>query len=352
MYGKSLPGVLLSTALAATTSPGIAAAGDVTAEGMVLAAQRLLADLDEEQRSQAVFDLDADERFDWHFIPKRDRKGLPLKAMQSAQVHLTHVLLNESLSRIGYSKAATIMSLEAVLREIEGRRGSSPFLELRDPMLYFVSFFGEPRPEESWAWSIEGHHVSLNFTVVDGVVASSPTFLGANPHEVLEGPRKGLRVLGREEDLGRAMLASLNEEQRQMAVLASQAPRDIFTSADREVEFESPPQGISAAQMDDAQQAALRALIECFVENVPADLAARRRAQYEGSDFAKIRFAWLGSTTAGPGNGHYFRVQAPTFLIEYDNVQGNANHSHTVWRDYEGDFGRDLLAEHHETHEH
>jgi hypothetical protein len=209
-----------------------------------------------------------------------------------------------------------------------------------------VTFFGEPAPGANWGWSIEGHHVSLNFTLVGERVASSPTFLGANPHLAPKGPRAGLRPLGREEDLGRALVRSLDAGQRAQAILAEVAPNDIETAAARAVRPDEPPKGLAAAAMTPAQQAALRALIEVYVENVPADLQARRRAQFEGADFSKIHFAWMGSLEPGIGHGHYYRVQAPTFLIEYDNVQNDANHSHTVWRDYDGDFGRDLLAEH------
>ena len=220
-------------------------------------------------------------------------------------------------------------------------------ITLRDPFFYYLTVFGEPDAGAAWGWSIEGHHVSLNFTLIGDRVASSPTFLGANPHVATPGPRGGLRVLGREEDLGRALVVSLDAGQRAKAILTDVAPNDIATAADRIVRPDQPPKGLAAAAMTPEQQAALRALIEVYIENVPPDLQARRRAQYEGADFAQIHFAWMGSTEKGVGHGHYYRVQAPTFLIEYDNVQNDANHSHTVWRDYDGDFGRDLLAEHH-----
>ena len=237
------------------------------------------------------------------------------------------------------------MSLEKILFDIETAAGANPFTDLRHPLNYWVTIFGDPTGS-TWGWSIEGHHVSLNYTVVEGEVASSPMFLGANPHQVLEGPQTRLRVLGAEEDLARDLLALLDEGQKAKAIIGAEAPRDIFTAADREVEFESPPKGLSGKEMTGVQRRALVALIGAYAENVPGDVAQKRRLQFSAYNLDDIHFAWMGSTERGPGNGHYYRVQAPTFLIEYDNVQGNANHSHTVWRDYDGDFGRDLLREH------
>ena len=340
--------VLLSVVPPLIAAARPARGGDDSASAILEAANRLLAALSPEQKGKALLAFSPEVREDWHFIPKAERKGLPLKEMLPEQMHLTHGLLNASLSRVGYGKTVTVMSLESVLRELEMRAGGrSPMLGLRDPLRYYVSIFGEPSAEGGWGWSLEGHHVSLNFTMAGGQVATSPAFLGANPHVVPDGPRSGLRALAGEEDRGRALLLLLDAGQRARAILDVKAPTDIFSAASRAVEFEAPAKGLPAAAMNAEQQQALRSLIETYVENVPADLQAKRRAQYEGADFAEIHFAWMGSTDKGIGNGHYYRVQAPTFLIEYDNVQNNANHSHTVWRDYDGDFGRDLLAEHH-----
>lgn len=330
----------------ASTSP--VAATEATLEPMVEAARNLIATFTEEQRQQAVFPFTADERDDWHYIPKLQRKGLSFKDMLPEQVHLAHVLLDVSLSRPGYVKASTVMSLESLVRliDMEAGRGEA-ILRLRHPFLYYVTFFGEPASGARWGWSLEGHHVSLNFTAAGGRIASSPMFLGAEPHEVLDGARLGLRVLGREEDLARRLLSLLTAEQRRRAILAAEAPADIASAAEPRVDPEEPPRGLAAADMTGEQKQALRDLIEVYVENVPPDLAAERRRQYEAAAFERIHFAWMGSTEKGPGQGHYYRVQAPAFLIEYDNVQNQANHSHSVWRDYDGDFGRDLLGEHH-----
>lgn len=325
-----------------------AAGHDKTSDTMASAANNLLASLEADQRTTVMLDMGAAERVDWHFIPK-ERKGLSMLDMSPDQHHLLHALLSASLSRTGYGKTATVMSLEAVLRKLEEAAGGNPFTSMRDPLRYHVTFFGAPSEDGDWGWSFEGHHVSLNFTVVAGeATASTPLFLGANPHRVPSGPREGLRALGREEDLARTLLESLDEEQRKKALVGYEAPRDIFSSNQPRVERQV-PRGVPASALSEEQRGLLDALIDEYAGNVPPDLAARRRAQVKAAGNA-IHFAWMGP--AEPGAPHYYRVQAPDFVIEYDNVQNAANHSHTVWRDFDGDFGRDLLAEHHRDYKH
>ena len=205
--------------------------------------------------------------------------------------------------------------------------------------------FGTPSSKDTWGWRVEGHHVSLQFTVVNGtLVAGSPTFFGANPAEVREGPRKGLRVLGPEEDAARALLASLDASQREKAIITATAPNDIVDDGEGRgvaavTRAASAPQSLNASQRD-----LLMKLIDVYVGYMPADLAAERRARFEKADAGKIAFAWAGETEKG--KKHYYRVQGPTFLVEYDNTQNDGNHIHSVWRDFNGDFGRDLLREH------
>ena len=319
-----------------------------TSDTMAAAANNLLASLDADQRTTVTLDFNAAERVDWHFIPK-ERKGLSMLDMSPDQHHLVHALLSASLSRTGYGKTATVMSLEAVLRKLEEAAGGNPFTSMRDPLRYHVTFFGAPSEDGDWGWSFEGHHVSLNFTVVAGdATASTPLFLGANPHRVPSGPREGLRALGREEDLARTLLESLDDDQRKKALIGDEAPRDIFSSNQPRVERQV-PRGVPASALSEEQRELLDALIDEYAGNVPPDLAARRRAQVQAAGNA-IHFAWIGPDE--PGAPHYYRVQAPDFVIEYDNVQNAANHSHTVWRDFDGDFGRDLLAEHHRDYKH
>ncbi len=300
-------------------------------------ANAFLASLTAEQKGKAVFAFEDDERKNWHFIPKV-RKGLPLKQMSHEQRHLAHALLSAGVSQQGYQKAMSIMSLEDILRQLEkdttGRR---------DPEQYFFSIFGTPSEGGTWAYRVEGHHLALNWTIAKNRVASSPMFFGTNPAEIKEGPRKGLRVLGREEDLGRDLRVALTAEQVKTAVVAEVAYKDIFTMADRVAALKGQPNGLSAAKMTGKQREMLAALLDEYVSNVPEQAAATRAAQVKAAG-TNLYFAWAG--TAAKGEGHYYRVQGPTFLVEYDNTQNNNNHVHSVWRDYAGDFGVDLLGDH------
>ncbi len=308
------------------------------ADEMAGAAKNLVAALSDEQRGKAVFDLTNDERFNWHFIPK-ERKGLPIKEMTSEQRALAHALLSSGLSHRGYLKAATIMSLEQILRDME--KGKGP---VRDPERYFFSIFGTPE-SHTWGWRVEGHHLSLNFTVSGDDVAVTPSFMGTNPAEVREGPRKGLRVLGVEEDLARDLVKSLNEEQRKVALYTNTAPSDIITAADRKA-HSLDPKGIALSALNKSQKEALFSIIKEFVFRARPEVAEKEFASIHQVSGSKIFFAWAGSMERGAG--HYYRVQGPDFLLEYDNTQNNANHVHAVWRDLKNDFGQDLLRQHYD----
>jgi hypothetical protein len=311
---------------------------------MIEAANAFLGGLSAEQRAKAVFAFEDDERLNWHFIP-RERKGLPLKELGEKQRTLAQEFLKTGLSQRGYLKATTIMQLELVLRELEGRA-------FRDPELYYFSIFGTPSAKQRWGWRVEGHHLSLNFTMVGGkMVATTPAFLGTNPAEVRQGPRKGLRVLSAEEDTARQLLKSLDERQRQTAVFQAAAFPDIVTTNSKMVDPLAPV-GILASQMTGEQRALLMKLLAEYAETMTAELAAQRMERLTRAGVENIRFGWAGGSERG--QPHYYRVQGPTFLIEYDNTQNDANHIHTVWRDFNGDFGRDLLREHyHDTpHKH
>lgn len=304
---------------------------------MCESAQRLLAALTPEQRAKAVISFESEQRQDWHYIP-RERKGLPLREMTPGQQHLAAALLAAGLSQQGYVKAVTIMSLEDVLKIMENDDG-----ERRNPQKYYFSIFGTPAETGTWGYRVEGHHISQNYTVVNGRVVGAPSFFGANPAEVREGPRKGLRALAAEEDLGRAVLESLDPEQRKVAVVDQKAYRDILTAASRKAALEGQPSGLSAAKMNGRQFDALMALLGEYARNMPEQLAAAREEQIRAAG-RDIWFAWAGETARG--GPHYYRVQTRKFLVEYDDTQNDANHIHSVWRDFEGDFGMDLLAAH------
>jgi hypothetical protein len=305
--------------------------------GLASATEDFLGSLRPEQREKAVFRFEDAERINWHFIP-RQRRGLPLKEMSPEQQEFARRILRTALSQRGYLKATTIIELEQVLREM----GQNPVV--RDPELYFFSVFGSPGPEAPWGVRAEGHHLSLNFTVVaDSLIATAPAFMGANPAEVRVGSRAGLRPLAAEEDLARELIHALDANQRSAAVIANVTPRDIVTGSAARVEPLSPV-GIRVTELRANQVQLLVRLIDEYLGRMAEPLAERRRATLEQTDFGEVAFAWAGSLERG--RPHYYRIQGPSFLIEYDNTQNNANHIHTVWRDFDGDFGRDLLREH------
>lgn len=311
------------------------------AEEMAAAANKFLASLKPEQKAKATFEFKADDRLDWHYIPK-ERKGLTLKEMTAEQRQLAHALLRSSMSPHGYAKSTNIMSLEPVLFEMEGANRRFP----RDQELYHFLVFGKPEPKGTWGWRFEGHHLSASFTIIKGeFFASTPSFMGTNPAEVRQGPRKGLRVLASEEDLGRALIKSLDAEQRKVAIFSETAPKEIITEAKRRVQpLET--KGITAGTLQPAQRRTLMKLIEEYVYRVRPDVAAEDLKKIEKAGIEKIQFAWAGGIEKG--QGHYYRVQGPTFLLEYDNTQNDNNHVHAVWRDFQNDFGEDLLRKHYE----
>jgi hypothetical protein len=321
---------------------------------MASAATAFLNSLTPEQRQKAVFDFKSDERLKWNFIPTEGfpRNGLLLREMDEKQRQLAHNLLKSALSQKGYMTASSIMELESTLAEIEraaaanaagrGGRGGGGFE--RHPLKYFVSVFGSPSGKDPWGWRVEGHHISLHFSVINGTfVASSPTFFGTNPAEVREGPRAGTRILGEQEDEARALLMALDESQRAKAVIQAVALNEIVTTNKLDI---SPltPIGITAAEMTAPQREMLMKLVNIYISKMADDIAADRTAKLQKAGLEKIAFAWAGAPERG--KQHYYRIQGPTFLIEHDNAQNQGNHVHSIWRDFNGDFGRDLLREH------
>lgn len=310
---------------------------------MLAAAKEFLSTLEPEQKAKTILPLNSEERLNWHFVP-RARKGLPLKEMNPQQRKAAADLLRVGLSQKGYNKATTIRELETVLYQIENGNPT------RDPELYYFTVFGTPSETEAWGWRYEGHHCSQNWTVVKGKgVASSPQFLGANPADVHDGPMKGTRVLGTEEDLARTLVKSLNEAQKKEAVLSDKAPRDIITGAQRQAAILE-NKGIAYQRLNKEQQGMLLTLIQEYADAQPRALAEERLSKIRKAGLDDIKFAWMGGLEKS--QGHYYRVQGGTFLIEYDNTQNKANHIHTVWRDFKGDFGMDLLGMHYQDFPH
>lgn len=309
-----------------------------SASAMTRAAEALLGALDHEQRGRILFAFEDPERFDWSYVPRK-RRGLALREMTPAPQDLACALLRASLSERGYQKATQIRELELVLRDIERGRAQE-----RDPGLYSFSIFGSPSAVSPWGLRVEGHHLVLYFTIIEGrMIATTPTFFGANPAEVMHGPQQGRRVLQAEEDLARTLLHALDAAQQAQALFDTDAPSDILTGhTDSAIRLA--PAGVLASELDRHQRSLLKGLIREHASAVPPQLAAGRLRKLREAGFDKIQFAWAGGLTRG--EPHYYRVQGPTFLIEYDNTQNQANHAHSVWRDFDGDYGRDLLAEH------
>ena len=309
-------------------------AGEEIAE----ATSRFLAALSSEQKAKCLFAVSDAERKDWHFVPQ-PRKGLPLKELTPSQRHLAHGLLASGLSHRGYLKATSIMSLEAVLKELEQGRGP-----VRDPELFYITVFGTPGASEVWGWRVEGHHLSLNFAIArEGGISVTPSFFGSNPAEVRAGPRKGLRILAAEEDLARKLVQMLDSDQQRVAIYSDKAPSDILTGADRKARLLEPI-GLTADKMTSEQTDVLWELIKEYVYRHRSEIADLDLKKIQEAGLPKLSFAWAGPMDRG--QPHYYRVQGPTFLLEYDNTQNQANHVHTVWRDLEGDFGEDLLRKH------
>lgn len=310
-----------------------------TARRMLEAATALLARLSVEQRSAVVFPVDSNIRWKWDYRPG-PRAGIPLKELDSSQQQLVLALLATGLSRHGYVKALSIMSLEKVLGEIESKEGTHS----RDPHLYYVALFGTPTDKAPWGWRLEGHHVSVNFLVIDGKwVAPTPNFLGANPAQVLQGSMKGWKILAAEEQLARRTLSLLDAAQKSRVLLDAEAPADIVTQWEPRVKLDSPV-GLPVSEMTENQRKAVVDLVFQYVSRMPRDVAETQFNQIEKQGTKLIHFAWAGSEQIG--KPHYYRLHGPSFLVEYDNTQNNANHVHTVWRSIDNDWGDDLLKGH------
>lgn len=334
-------GAALALVLLGTLVAGMATSAQRASAQMVAAANEFLGALGPEQRARAVFALDnTTERTRFNFVPTEAfaRNGLVLREMSGPQRDLAHALLKSGLSDRGYFTYTQIMALEDILKVLE-----QPARFERDKDKYFVSVFGTPAEKGAWGWRFEGHHISLHFTMLDGKPVASPTFAGTNPAEVRDGPEKGNRVLGQQEDAGRALLMALDATQRATAMISAVAPNEIVTNNQVDIKPLS-PEGIKESDMTPAQHEALIQVLDSFVGLMSPEIAADRLAKIAAAGIGNVSFAWAGGVERG--QKHYYRVQGPTFLIEFDNTQNDGNHVHSIWRDFKDDFGRDLLREH------
>jgi hypothetical protein len=315
-------------------------AQEPSGKAMFEAAQKFRASLPKEQLSQASFGFDDAERLNWHFIP-RVRKGLPLRDLEGEPLKAAQALIASGLSKSGYDQALNIMSLEEVLYLLEpGDRAERR--ERRNPGKYYLSIFGTPSEKGPWGWRLEGHHISLNYTLDNGeVISSTPEFFGANPAFIDAGPERSIRVLGTEEDLARQILKLCTPEQMKIAHIDTKAPDDLRVGPNPQAPNPqpetTPPVGLPASKMSDDQKKLLAELLGEYLRNMPSDVSSRRRAALMQAGIDNIYFAWWGDTERN--QRHYYRVQGPTLLIEYNNTQNIANHVHSYWRDMAGDFG-------------
>jgi len=339
-----LHGTLASAALAVARPARAADVGDAARTAMARAATALLSALEAGQRRAAAFSFVNDERMNWHYVP-RSRSGVAFKEMSAAGRAAAHELIKASLSEVGYAKAVNVMKLEDVLRQLETFGGL-----LRDPEKYYVSLFGTPDATGRWGWRLEGHHLSLNFTLVPGrPVSVTPAFFGANPAEVPSGPQRGLRTLAEEQDLAFALARGIDPRLRGRFVIAAESPGDIVTGPGRADSLKTPA-GLALAEVGSEQRALALRLVETYARNMRGDVADEELRRMREAGVESVRFAWAGAID--PRQPHYYRLHGPTLLIEYDNSQNRANHIHSVWHDPRNDFGADVLRTHYERHDH
>jgi hypothetical protein len=299
--------------------------------------------LSADQKKKATFPFYGLTPHEWSFLPASTTlpDGIAVKDLDSKQKERLYALMQAYLSSTGYEKTRTIMDLENVLRELNPENPS------RIPENYFVAIYGVPDKDGTWGWSFQGHHVVLNFTVVKDTIAFAPFFFGSNPAEIKDGPRKGTRPIAAEEDLAFELLSSFSADQKRIAIFQSASFAEIVTGS-ATVVAPLPAVGIALKDLSNDQKLVLKKLLSAILSAMPEKLAELRLNKIKGEDFGGVRFGWAGATNRS--EPHYYRIQGKSFLVEFDNVTGN--HIHLVWRDFDGDFGRDLLREHYKTSPH
>ena len=308
----------------------------VTSE-MTNAAKTFLASLNNAEKKQAKFTFKNEERENWHFVPMV-RAGVRFGELKAHQQHLAFGLLGTGLSQKGLLTATQIMTLEQILAD----RGGDP--EVRNTEKYYIAIFGEPSDQKTWGWRFEGHHLSLNFTVMENRVVGFPAFFGTNPAELKKGLLKGMRPLGEIEDAARNLAVTLKEHGNS-PVFSEKAVKEILSHQDRTAKAQE-VQGVSSKKMTGEEVKQLLALIDQVAAFQRKDISADKLRKIYSLQRKNLHFAWAGSLERG--QGHYFRIQGTDFLIEYANTQNDANHAHLVWRDLKNDFGRDVLKKHYE----
>ena len=313
-----------------------------SAAGMTKAAKRFVESLSGDQRDKTIYEYMDGERIFWYYPPV-NRHGIPLRDMDDDQRQLAYSLMETGLTDRSFDQAKLIIEHESVLGPLEKEAGVTSFV--RDPDLYYWTVFGDPASDkEPWGWRVEGHHISLNFSLWgDKFLSMTPFFFGANPAEVRNGPKKGLRILDQREDLAFELMNSLDQGQTSKATIYGEAPYDILTYNASRVSL-PPEEGLPASKMNDTQKDILRNLVNVYVNQVRTDMAQEKLQRLEEEGFDGLHWAWGGPVEEG--KEHYYRIHGGNFVVEFDNRQNGANHIHSVWRDVENDFANDVLREH------
>ena len=313
-----------------------------SAAGMTKAAKRFVESLSGDQRDKTIYEYMDGERIFWYYPPV-NRHGIPLRDMDDDQRQLAYTLMETGLTDRSFDQAKLIIEHESVLGPLEKEAGVRSFV--RDPDLYYWTVFGDPGSDkEPWGWRVEGHHISLNFSLWgDKFISMTPFFFGANPAEVRKGPKKGLRILDQREDLAYELMNSLDKGQTSKATIYAEAPYDILTYNASRVSLPA-EEGLPASKMNDTQKGILRNLVDVYVNQVRTDMAEEKLQRLEEEGFDGLHWAWGGPLEEG--KEHYYRIHGGNFVVEFDNRQNGANHIHSVWRDVENDFANDVLREH------
>jgi hypothetical protein len=312
-----------------------------TAGAMAKAVEEFSASLSADQKKKALFTFEDTERTNWNFVPLQDkaknptRKGLRIEEMSADQKQLAMNMVQAGTSKEGFARVRGIMGLEQVLKENE-KNGSNT----RNSEWYFVSVFGNPAAGKKWGWRFEGHHLSLNFSIEGNkVISATPSFFGANPALVLNGDKKGLRILPETEDFAKKLIATLSEEQKKVAFT-----NNLFAEIEQgKAVAPSFSKGLESGALTSAQKKIVHELIQAYSNRFPKDFAEKETTRLLGSDFAKIDFSYALDKSK-PNDPYTYRLQGPDFLIEFLNIQADAsgnpaNHIHSAWRASKGDFG-------------
>ncbi|MFF0268707.1 DUF3500 domain-containing protein [Kribbella sp. NPDC004536] len=309
----------------------------------------LLASMSPAQLDKLKAPFDTPDHKEWTYLPG-DRAGLPLGELTPAQQLLAKRLVELACSERGAADSWAVLDAEVILRGIPALPDSGDWQGSVLGERFFLRVLGDPSGTGPWAWRLNGHHLALHVTFVDGAVSFTPQFIGSNPAEVLTGPQTGRRFLAAEQDLGFQLLHALEPGQLEVALVSPDAPDDILTRHDPVADASLLHRGLPYGDMDEQQRQLLSLLIGQYVGRAAGPIGLQTWQDITEQGIEHLTFAWAGETQPGVGHRHYYSIAGPTFLAEYDNTQDNANHIHSVWRDLRNDWGTDLLAAHYAMH--